>query len=367
MAGLGCRQALVALAIASAGIAAGVGAQVAFINQGPVAKFVDGEEGRPYVLGFASGTGEEPPMWPHRAMLMRSANGTRYRCYLPVEEGGDEGGSGAAGSSSAAAGSVAKQGAQATQGSLSQKRKPTDLLEALAEHCYYHYEEWWTYELCYRKHVRQYRKRGDNQVEIEYLLGIHDELEQAEDEDAIQVDTSDVSGGMRYITQLYSEGEECDLTGQPRQVEVRFTCGADAGGTRLLSIKEPASCAYVLTVATPRLCKHPAFAEQPQAASLIRCHPLGEGGGAAAAAVEAPGSCGAAPGSSCAAAAGGGNSSSGSGSSGLVDDPPPGLSAAVLDLAGETDEYEGYDDDDDGGDLLSQLMDGEDDEDDPYY
>lgn len=115
-------------------------------------------------------------MWPHRAMLMRSANGTRYRCYLPVEEGGDEGGSGAAGSSSAAAGSVAKvrtqqglrasigqqpvrfaqaallllpprrhcpptlplprlpsqqQGAQATQGSLSQKRKPTDLLEAL--------------------------------------------------------------------------------------------------------------------------------------------------------------------------------------------------------------------------------------------
>ncbi|KAL4450026.1 hypothetical protein ABPG77_010695 [Micractinium sp. CCAP 211/92] len=246
---------------------------------------IDGDEGssRPFVIGFGTSLDEEPPAAPHRTLLMRAGNGTLYRCFLPPLEGaaGEEADSGSGD------GSIAS----AAHGSLGTQKKPTELLEALGEHCYYYYDEWWTYELCYRKHVRQYHKSGEGQLEGEYLLGVYDELEQPEDEDAVQVDTADLSGGMRYVSQLYAGGEVCELTQEPRQAEVRFTCGTDGGGTRLAAIKEPSSCRYVLIVATPRLCKHPAFQDQPVSAALIRCHPLPEDQAAGGAATTAAGQC----------------------------------------------------------------------------
>ncbi|KAL4452342.1 hypothetical protein ABPG75_008004 [Micractinium tetrahymenae] len=205
------------------------------------------------------------------------------------------------------------------------------------ERCYYYHDEWWTYELCYRKHVRQYHKTAEGQLEGEYLLGVYDELEQQEDEDTVQVDTADVSGGMRYVSQLYVGGETCEPTEEPRQAEVRFTCATDGGGTRLAAVKEPSSCRYILTVATPRLCKHPAFQEQPVSAALIRCHPLPEeeeAGGVAA------GQCGA-------AAAGGFAAAAAAADGGVLADNAT-HDAAEGEVTGETD---------DG--LLTSLVEGE--------
>jgi len=48
---------------------------------------------------------------------------------------------------------------------------------------------------------------------------------------------------------------------------------------RSVSVQEPSSCTYTLTIATPRLCKHPAFQQQPPPAALIQCHALPEEGG----------------------------------------------------------------------------------------
>ena len=49
------------------------------------------------------------------------------------------------------------------------------------------------------------------------------------------------------------------------------------------SIKEPTTCHYVLTLATPALCAHSAFRHDEPAVAHIRCSPLSDG-----APVEAP-------------------------------------------------------------------------------
>ena len=41
---------------------------------------------------------------------------------------------------------------------LSAQRAPSELLSALDSICLYRIEDWWTYELCYKKHVRQFHK-----------------------------------------------------------------------------------------------------------------------------------------------------------------------------------------------------------------
>lgn len=50
-----------------------------------------------------------------------------------------------------------------------------------AEHCYYRIEEWWTYELCYKKKLRQYHK-DSGKVVSQYLLGRYDEGQPQADE-----------------------------------------------------------------------------------------------------------------------------------------------------------------------------------------
>ena len=93
---------------------------------------------------------------------------------------------------------------------------------------------------------------------------------------APQVDSADVSGATPYVAHRYTGGDACELTGQARSVEVRFTCARGAADTLLTSIREPSSCAYVVTIATPRLCKHPGFQAAPREAALIQCHRVSE-------------------------------------------------------------------------------------------
>ena len=47
--------------------------------------------------------------------------------------------------------------------------------------CLYRNEEWWTFELCYKNHVRQFHKE-QNQVVSEYSLGTFQEEEVNQDE-----------------------------------------------------------------------------------------------------------------------------------------------------------------------------------------
>ena len=50
--------------------------------------------------------------------------------------------------------------------------------------CFYRMEDWWTYELCYKKHVRQFHKEKDV-LQSEFILGEYHE--EASDADLVQV------------------------------------------------------------------------------------------------------------------------------------------------------------------------------------
>ncbi|KAI8882396.1 hypothetical protein K501DRAFT_334047 [Backusella circina FSU 941] len=118
---------------------------------------------------------------------------------------------------------------------------------------------YWSYEFCYNKHVRQFHvenSNGELKETISYHLGLYDSNQ------PIHLDD-------RKLSQLWPEGTLCDVTGQPRSVEIVYECGKDTLNQedRLLSFKEVHTCQYEITIATPRLCVHPSQAHN------IECFP----------------------------------------------------------------------------------------------
>ncbi|KAL0033988.1 hypothetical protein WJX79_001529 [Trebouxia sp. C0005] len=140
------------------------------------------------------------------------------------------------------------------------------VLSTLSARCFYRLEDWWTYELCYEKHVRQFHREKEV-LSSEYSLGVY-EGGPAET-DTVQGSVSEANSG-KYVKQLYTHGDACDLTGQTRQTEVRYSCG-EGGQEAILSIKEPSTCHYVLTVAVPGLCQMPSFRQEAEPVTQIVC------------------------------------------------------------------------------------------------
>lgn len=129
--------------------------------------------------------------------------------------------------------------------------------------------------MCYKKSARQYHAQ-DEKISDQYLLGNF--TAGAADTNEVLTDSSMVGGAVRYVRQMYTGGDECELTGERRSVEVRYLCSPGGGQTELTSVSEPRSCSYVFTVTTPRLCKHHRFQSQPTAVVPIRCYLLDSGG-----------------------------------------------------------------------------------------
>lgn len=200
-----------------------------------------------------------------------SKNGSQYRCILPKPF-----------SSSSQHTSLVESDMQQDDIIPLDQSTPEQLLEALKNVCAYRIEDWWTYEVCYRKQVKQYHSEG-KKMSQQHSLG---EYEPGEEDEGgginkVHIDTSSVSlpgggGEQRYVSQHYTNGDICELTGDRRSSEVRFTCdpGSSTGDTVITSITEPHSCHYVITVATYRLCKHPEFMQHPAPVVAVKCYPL---------------------------------------------------------------------------------------------
>ncbi|PWN51315.1 hypothetical protein IE53DRAFT_368169 [Violaceomyces palustris] len=78
----------------------------------------------------------------------------------------------------------------------------------------------------------------------------------------------------RYISQTWSDGTICDISNEPRSVEVQFHCSKRAGD-RIAMIKETTTCNYVLVIETSRLCQEPAFASgREEKVHEITCHDI---------------------------------------------------------------------------------------------
>ncbi|XP_053612554.1 endoplasmic reticulum lectin 1 isoform X2 [Plodia interpunctella] len=114
---------------------------------------------------------------------------------------------------------------------------------------------WWKYEFCYGKRVTQYhvdRSGGRSSVllgefhEERHLRWLRDNRGKAPK--PVEYRTS--------VSHLYSGGDMCDKTGQPRQTEVKLKCLENASSTAQVSLYllEPRTCHYILGVESPLIC-----------------------------------------------------------------------------------------------------------------
>mmetsp|Transcript_8162 Transcript_8162/g.13172 ORF Transcript_8162/g.13172 Transcript_8162/m.13172 type:complete len:388 (-) Transcript_8162:65-1228(-) len=163
------------------------------------------------------------------------------------------------------------------------------LLSALTGQCISRPEGWWTYELCFERHLIQYHKEKDGRV-TQFLLGEFSPLENKKLEDTGELLARDKGTNQPTFQQIYNGGTKCDLVNMHRSAKISFICninqhlGPSQTGqynpTTLLSITESPSCYYQVKVHTPLLCGHSFFKEkssskQPTVAK-IHCVPKPE-------------------------------------------------------------------------------------------
>lgn len=152
--------------------------------------------------------------------------------------------------------------------------------------CSYRLEQYWTYELCHGKSLRQYHEESlINKVAVqEYFLGKYD-ASQMDHDDANylieyearrqglpkQVETIRVEGlEMPYYAINMSAGTLCDINGLRRSTRVLYVCNEDAKN-EMLSLEEVSTCEYQAVVLTPFLCAHPDYRLNVPVENNIRC------------------------------------------------------------------------------------------------
>eukprot|EP00850_Spirogloea_muscicola_P025037 SM002040S06539 [mRNA] locus=s2040:188:1717:+ [translate_table: standard] len=151
-------------------------------------------------------------------------------------------------------------------------------------------EGWWTYELCYKKHLRQYHAENGQ----DFMLGLYDDtltaaLHHQTPDTFLQKDLSLHSAAQRrnlrmrcswrsrYHAHVFVNGTQCDLTSKLRSTEVRFFCEEAANplfAHYVAAIKEAPTCCYTLDFHTSLLCKHRLYGKQVQPVNTIHCYLL---------------------------------------------------------------------------------------------
>ncbi|XP_060079073.1 protein OS-9-like isoform X2 [Ylistrum balloti] len=122
--------------------------------------------------------------------------------------------------------------------------------------CLFKNKDWWSYEFCYGKYIRQFHIEDGKIVGDVTFLGYYEsefDWNNNTDQDKRVKNYNRLN---RYHSQQYINGSRCDLTGRPRKTEVRFVCEEGAGDS-IARIDEPETCGYILTVHTTKICHHP--------------------------------------------------------------------------------------------------------------
>lgn len=122
------------------------------------------------------------------------------------------------------------------------------------EYCLYGGSGWWKYEFCYGKKVDQYHEEGGGKRTVVRLGQFKegDHLNWLEEHPSKKPKQKDAR---KQVSHFYSGGDICDVTGNPRQIEVKMKCKhADSPSTVSLYLLEPKICEYVLGVESPLVC-----------------------------------------------------------------------------------------------------------------
>jgi protein OS-9 len=112
---------------------------------------------------------------------------------------------------------------------------------------------WFSYDICWERHVRQYHAEG-SQLKAEYFLGKGPsyKLENgATDDLTFRVHAT----GGPYVAARLLNGTVCDLTGKERVAELRLFCLPEGADEKIsLEMTEPETCKYVITMSHPKAC-----------------------------------------------------------------------------------------------------------------
>ncbi|KAI1295468.1 Endoplasmic reticulum lectin 1 [Halotydeus destructor] len=169
---------------------------------------------------------------------------------------------------------------------------PYQILKPLftREVCSYRLEQYWTYELCHGRYVRQFHEESSLQKVKgqEYFLGKYDLTKLSETESTFEAMLEQIksSGANRptiavdgvqlpYIEFNFTDGTVCDLNGKPRTTRVRYVCNEDSKH-ELNTIKEIYSCEYEAVVFSPLICLHKDFKSNVGYENEINCYPVGK-------------------------------------------------------------------------------------------
>ncbi|KAF9901889.1 Protein OS-9 [Linnemannia zychae] len=170
-----------------------------------------------------------------------------------------------------------------------------ELLDHLSGTCLTMSRDYWTYEYCHKKSIRQYHAVPKNNQWVPesedstYVLALYQsgttnaQGQPANNEAALQQRSSsssvgsaitttelEVSNDRKYLVQQWEHGDLCDLTQLPRKVEVQFQCAPF--GDRIQAVTEPSTCNYIMVISSLTLCKDTAFESVPSPeANKIQC------------------------------------------------------------------------------------------------
>ena len=178
------------------------------------------------------------------SVTMVNKAGQRYQCSLPQmpEKDSDQAG-----------------GEETAVPDISRLLAPLE-----AGPCIYKTKDWWTYEVCYRRSIKQYHVENEKPVGEIMLLGKHDPGQDVWEQ-----------SNTTYLPQFYTNGTQCDLTNRPRQAQLRFVCNEAAVQEMIGDIFEPQSCEYSLVIHTNKLCSVPWLRPLAEPTPLpIVCQPV---------------------------------------------------------------------------------------------
>ncbi|XP_033728099.1 protein OS-9-like [Pecten maximus] len=204
----------------------------------------------------------EPVVWTQRNtasssnnIQVRSKYGQHYRCSYPDRMEADK--------------KKEEEEKVAMETGIPELLKPLE-----AGPCLFKNKDWWSYEFCYGKYIRQFHIEDGKIVGDVTFLGYYEsefDWNNKTDQDKRVKNYNRLN---RYHSQQYINGTRCDLTGRPRKTEVRFVCEEGAGDS-IARIDEPETCGYILTVHTTKICHHPYLKPPTKNTPVpITCQPL---------------------------------------------------------------------------------------------
>ena len=210
---------------------------------------------QPIVL---SAEDEKPPQVSEEELIFPMTNkfGQKYHCLVPKaikDEDKNE--------------AENVENAEKEEETMSSLKKAKMLLEPMRKQpCLLRTKDWWTYEFCFGKQIRQYHMEDNRPSGDILILGLYDHDQEHEDDETLM---------KRHHSQIYTNGTQCDLTGNSRTAEVRFECEPSLVHDVVTQVDEPQSCEYIITIKTSKICDIPQFRPPPVRKPLkMECQPI---------------------------------------------------------------------------------------------